>query len=91
MSRLDSTDRPASAKQKPDIYFMMLVLSFLALVIGIICLILEVKSYDMDIKATGAQVRAAQPPMFERPAFDAATEGAVAMGRSADSADDTAA
>lgn len=67
MSRLDSTDRPAavSTKWKPDIYFMMLVLSFLALVIGSICLFLEVKSYDLDIKAKGAQVRAMQRPMFD--------------------------
>lgn len=79
MSRLDSTDRPASAKQKPDIYFMMLVLSFLALVIGSICLFLEVKSYDLDIKATGAQVRA-----WQQPAFDAATSRALAAGHRAD-------
>lgn len=79
MSRLDSTDRPASAKQKPDIYFMMLVLSFLALVIGSICLFLEVKSYDLDIKAKGAQVRA-----WQQPAFDAATERALAAGRRVD-------
>jgi hypothetical protein len=91
VSRLDSTDRPTSAKQKPDIYFMMLVLSFLALVIGSICLFLEVKSYDMDIKATGAQVRAGQPPMFERPALDRATLRAVAMSQPADSAVDTTA
>ena len=79
MSRLDSTDRPASAKQKPDIYFMMLVLSFLALVIGSICLFLEVKSYDLDIKATGAQVRA-----WQQPALDAATVRALAAGHRAD-------
>ena len=79
MSRLDSTDRPASAKQKPDIYFMMLVLSFLALVIGSICLFLEVKSYDLDIKATGAQVRA-----WQQPALDAATGRALAAGHRAD-------
>jgi hypothetical protein len=59
---------------------MMLVLSFLALVIGSICLFLEVKSYDMDIKATGAQVRAAQPPMFERPVFDSSTERSIVAG-----------
>jgi len=88
VSRLDSTDRPAgvSAKQKPDVYFMMLVLSFLALVIGIICLILEVKSYDMDIKATGAQVRA-----VERPAIDAPSHLAVAAGNLADAAEYTTA
>ena len=88
MSRLDSTDRPAgaSAKQKPDVYFMMLVLSFLALVIGIICLILEVKSYDMDIKATGAQVRA-----VERPAIDVSIERAVAAGDLAETAEHTTA
>ncbi len=79
MSRLDSTDRPASVKQKPDIYFMMLVLSFLALVIGSICLFLEVKSYDLDIKAKGAQVRA-----WQRPALDAATERALAAGHRVD-------
>ena len=79
MSRLDSTDRPASAKQKPDIYFMMLVLSFLALVIGSICLFLEVKSYDLDIKAKGAQVRA-----WQRPALDDATARALAAGQRAD-------
>ncbi len=88
MSRLDSTDRPAgvSAKQKPDVYFMMLVLSFLALVIGIICLILEVKSYDMDIKATGAQVRA-----VERPVIDVSIERSIAAGNLADAAEYTAA
>ncbi|MGD9644615.1 MAG: hypothetical protein AB7U73_02820 [Pirellulales bacterium] len=64
MSPPESIDRPAgpSAKAKPDIYFMMLVLSFLALVIGTVCLILEVRSYNWDIKGTGAQVRASQPP-----------------------------
>jgi len=78
VSRLDSTDRPAgvSTKWKPDIYFMMLVLSFLALVIGSICLFLEVKSYDLDIKAKGAQVRA-----WERPAFDSSIDRALAAGK----------
>jgi hypothetical protein len=77
VSRLDSTDRPAavSTKWKPDIYFMMLVLSFLALVIGSICLFLEVKSYDLDIKAKGAQVRA-----WERSAFGASIDRALAAG-----------
>jgi hypothetical protein len=64
VSRLDSTDRPvaASTKWKPDIYFMMLVLSFLALLIGTVCLMLEVRSYNWDLKGTGAQVRAGELP-----------------------------
>ncbi len=64
MSRLDSTDRPVatSTKWKPDIYFMMLALSFLALLIGTICLMLEVRSYNWDIKGSGAQVRSIEGP-----------------------------
>lgn len=66
MSRLDSTDRPvASTKWKPDIYFMMLVLSLLALVIGTVALMLEVRSYEWDIKGTGARVQTIeQVPQF---------------------------
>ncbi len=58
MSPQDLTN-PGVVVQKPksDIYTAMLFLSFIAICIACLCLWLEMRAYDMDIKATSAQVR----------------------------------
>lgn len=59
MSPLDSNNPQGVVVQKPrsDIYTTMLFLSFIAIVIACLCLWLEMRTYNMDIKASEAQVR----------------------------------
>lgn len=57
MSPLDSNN-PGVVVQKPksDVYTTMLFLSLIAIIIACLCLWLEMRAYNMDIKATEAQV-----------------------------------
>jgi len=56
---LDSNNPQGVVVQKPrsDIYTTMLFLSLIAILVAILCLWLEMRAYNMDIKASEAQVR----------------------------------
>ena len=72
MSPLDSNNPAGVVVQKPksNVYTTMLFLSFIAICIACLCLWLEMRAYNMDIKATEAQVRTtvmAAPPVMATP------------------------
>ncbi len=59
MSPLDSNNPQGVVVQKPrsDVYTTLLFLSLIAILVAILCLWLEMRTYNMDIKASDAQVR----------------------------------